>query len=139
MKHLILLAIVASTGCYSMTSFAVLDQALPTFEGRPVSDVVRYLGYPTSERTTMGKKIYVWSTAFTSVTPSTTTTTGTIAGAPVAVTSTGVRSSNLACEVRAITSNEVVEGFEYEGNNGACAQIARALQGRLPQREFIKP
>ncbi len=139
MKRLILLAIVASTGCYRMTSFAVLDQALPTLEGRPISDVVLYLGYPTSERTMMGKKIYVWSTAYTSVTPSITTTTGTVAGAPVAVTSSGVRSSNLACEVRAITSNEVVEGFEYAGNNGACAQFARALQGRLPQKEFIRP
>lgn len=132
-RILLLLLVPAISGCYSMTSFAKLDRALPTFEGRPVAEVVQYLGYPSSERTTMGKKIYVWSTAFTRVSPSSTTTTGTVAGAPVAVTSTGVQSYNLACEIRVITSNDIVEGFEYEGNNGACAQFARALQGRVPR------
>lgn len=130
---LVLAAALSLTGCYSMTSFAKLDRALPTFQGRPVADVVNYLGYPSSERTTMGKKIYVWSTAFTQVLPSTTSTTGTVGGTPVTVNSTGMRSYDLACEIRVITVNDIVESFEYEGNNGACARYSRALEGRIPR------
>ena len=128
------LAMLVSTGCYSMTSFATLDRAMPTFNGGPISTVVSYLGYPSGEYETMGKKVYVWSTAFTSYSPSTTTTTGTVGTTPVTVTTTSPSGNayNLACTIKVITSRDVVQSFEYEGNNGACARFSRALKSRAP-------
>ena len=57
-RVLALFSLLASLGCYQYTSFAVLDAALPTFENQPIAEVVRYLGYPTTERVLLGKKIY---------------------------------------------------------------------------------
>lgn len=117
-----------------VTSFSTLDSALPLFRGKNVTEAVRYLGIPSQEYETLGKKVYVWST--TTINPfssSTTTTTGTVGTKPFSATSTttGGGGEQLSCTLKLITSNGTIEGYDYEGNNGACFHYSDRLKPLL--------
>ena len=113
------------------TSFSTLDKALPQLRGQGISEAVRYLGVPSHEYETVGRKVYVWST--TDVNPfsgTTTDTRGRIGNTPFTATSqtTGGPRERLSCTLRIVTLNGVIEDYNYTGNNGACFRYSDRLE-----------
>ncbi|KQV51374.1 hypothetical protein ASD07_10795 [Duganella sp. Root336D2] len=134
MKNL-LIVFVLSTLTACATSFSVMDETLPKLVGKKSSEAVKYLGFPSGEQSVMGKKVYVWSTRtwMPNFAPATTNTTGTIGARPFTATSTtygGGGGMDLSCELKLIVgeSEDLIERFQYEGNNGACMRFSEALK-----------
>lgn len=128
-KWAFLVPCLAMSAC--ATSFSTLDKALPRLKGHEISEAVRYLGVPSHEYETVGRRVYVWST--TDVNPFSGTTTnsrGRIGGTPFTATSqtTGGPSERLTCTLRIVTLNGVIEDYDYTGNNGACFRYSDRLE-----------
>lgn len=119
----------ASAVLFGCTSFGVLDAELPKYNGKQLDQLVAKLGYPTSQQTLMGRTVYVWSTneQFTSFQP--TTTTGYVGTTPVMMTGNQATVSNLSCTIRVFTdSNNIIQGYDYNGNNGTCFTYSNRLK-----------
>jgi hypothetical protein len=129
MRLLAAIAIVLGTGC---TSFSVFDEKLPAYSGRPIEDLVARLGYPNAEQTVMGRKAYIWNTSqqFTSITPTTSTTTGYVGTRSVNMQTTtySTDTSTLSCVIRVFVDDQNrITRWEYNGNNGACYKYSGRL------------
>lgn len=93
---------------------AQLDKGLKGLVGQNIDQAVKRLGYPTSERTTLGTKIYTWSTSFGGVIPSA-TSANTVGVVPV----------NYACKVELIVDAAgTITDYDWEGDQGGCEGFA---------------
>jgi hypothetical protein len=82
--------------------------------GGPVDVLVEAWGYPASEREIMGHKLYVWTND----------------GGAMAVPTYGggVFAARLACTVQvSVNEQEKITSYQWNGNNGGCAALARRL------------
>ena len=130
-------------------AFTTFDEELPKYVGRPVDSLVARLGYPSSELTIMGRKVYTWraDTTSTSITPVTTTATGTVGARMTPVTVTGTSyvptTEHLSCVIRAaVNADNTIASVDYEGNNGACLRYSSRLGsssggGTAPELQVI--
>lgn len=126
MSRLALMAALLLSGCMS---FGVLDEELPKYVGKPISNLVERLGYPNAEQTIMGQKAYIWSTTMQteSVVPS--YTTGYVGTRPIALTTYSTESSTMSCTLRVfVTRTDYIMSSGYEGNNGACFRYSSQLK-----------
>lgn len=124
-----LLSLAAVAGCATQQ----LDAGLKGLIGRPISEAVGRLGYPDSQREMMGDKLYVWSTSHTAVMPimNTSTTTGSVGGAPVYGQTTGMTMvpMNANCLIQvAVTESGIIKSYQWRGNEMGCQLYARAFR-----------
>jgi hypothetical protein len=75
-------------------------------QGQPLSVVIAKIGLPTDERTVGGKKVYVWGTP----------------GTPVK------DPREKKCQIRATMNGDVIESFDYEGDESLCERYAARLR-----------
>lgn len=118
------------SGCMS---FSVLDAEMPKYQGRHIDTLVSKLGLPNAEQQIMGRKVYIWTTSMqhVSIDPVISTTTGYIGTRPISMTSTSYQasSSQLSCTIRVFVDNmNVINGSDYNGNNGACFTYSKRLE-----------
>lgn len=111
----------------------MMKEHWPKLKGQPIQEAVARFGYPQSEQTILGMKVYTWSTGGTylSTTPTTAVTSGTMGAVPFTTTTVGYRqtASDVSCEIKIITTPEgIMEKFQYDGNNIACMPYAEAMK-----------
>ena len=79
---------------------------MPGYIGRPVSDLINRLGFPTRQDTVAGRTVYVWTMGYL------------------------VEGTGYACTIRAILDqHNIVTSFDGYGNQGGCADYAAKLGG----------
>jgi hypothetical protein len=99
-RTLIILTALALSGCAG----AKIKEQMPQYVGQPASALFAKLGYPTSEQTVAGSKVYIW------------TTTQLIEG------------TSHDCKIRAIVdSREIITSWDGEGNERGCGRFASRL------------
>lgn len=92
-----------------------LNNGLQAMIGQPVQILVNEWGYPDSQREIMGATLYVWSNE----------------GGAMAVPlyGGGVFAARLTCTVQvAVDKAGIITSYQWSGNNGGCAPLARRLQ-----------
>jgi hypothetical protein len=93
---------------------AQLNKGLQNLMGQPVSVLVSAWGYPQGEREIMGRKLYIWSAD-----------RGAVA---VPMYGGGAFAARLACTVEVgVDSREIITSYQWNGNNGGCAGLARRI------------
>jgi len=116
-------------GC--ATSFEKLHSALPQFQGRDISELVRYLGIPSHEYQTLGKTVYVWTVSEANPFPtsSTSVTSGRVGNTPFTATTTSSGGREmLGCTLRVVTTGRIIESYDVSGNNGPCYRYSDRLE-----------
>lgn len=119
---------VALAGCATTR----LNDGLKKYLGHDVKEVVDRLGYPTGQRSVMGDTIYIWSQSENSTFPMPTTsrTTGQVAGMPVSGTTTGTEwvPMNFSCTIQiAVSDAGYIKNIQWEGNQRGCSSYANAI------------
>jgi hypothetical protein len=135
MKRWLLTAfVVAITGC---ATWGQMKEGLDDLLDRPISTAIDRIGYPSSEQSIAGRKLYRWGSSSQSAMymPSTTTTTGSIGTGmgyrPFSATTTGGSYIPVSynCEiVLEVDSNDIIKRYQYNGNLGGCRQYIQALR-----------
>lgn len=117
-------------GCAS--SGDTITAQWPRLKGQPLQAAIDRFGYPQSEQSIAGAKVYQWSTSqpYTSLSPTVASTYGTIGDRPVSATTGGFVpvSSTLACTIRISVVDDKIRTMEYDGANLACAPYAEAMK-----------
>lgn len=95
-----LAAVLLLSGCVA----AGIGESMKKFNGRPVSELVAKLGFPTEERVIAGHKVYIWST------------------------SNFVEGTNYQCRIRAILDErDNIVQWDRDGNEGGCSNFLNKL------------
>lgn len=128
-----LLMCVLLSGCAS----ARLNDGLPHLVGKKIDYAIGYLGYPQSEQTIAGKKVYTWghSNTFTTMQTVSTPVSGNVHGLGGSAYYSGYATSvvpqtyNYQCAIRLIAnSDNIVERWEWNGNEGGCSSYSAAAK-----------
>lgn len=133
-KTISIIAILSLTGC---ATWEQLDEGLDKLVGRPLDVAISKLGYPATEQTIAGRKLYRWGNSSQGVAymPSTSTTYATLGVGARAVPYAATTDSgsyipvNYACNLTLATNNAgIVISYQYEGNMGGCKRYINALK-----------
>jgi hypothetical protein len=84
-------------------SFNEIKEGMNSLRGQPLSAAIAKLGMPNDERTIAGQKVYTW------------------------YSSTFDEGTQLQCRIRVIMAGEVIDSYDFEGNNGMCMRYAARL------------
>jgi hypothetical protein len=100
-------AVVAAIGMSVASSAGTIKEGMAKFEGLPLSAAIAKIGLPLDEeRTAAGKKVYIWGSL---VDP----TKG---------------AKDKQCQIRAIMNGDVIESFDYQGDEQLCQRYAAGLR-----------
>lgn len=135
MKKFAALCVIAAilTGCASQR----LNDGLPHLVGKNIGYAINYLGYPQSEQTIAGKKVYTWgnSSTFTTTQTVRTPVSGSVYGLGGGASYSGYTTSvvpqtyNYQCTIRLIANEkDVIERWEWNGNEGGCSSYSDAVK-----------
>lgn len=121
--------VAALSGCLTWGGF---EEGLASFKGRPVSEAFDVLGYPAQQQQFGDDTVYTWATSHTGVivTPTTSTTSGTVGSTPFRATTTGMGTTpvSYACTVKLIVGpDNLVRRYDFEGNMGGCEGYMQRL------------
>lgn len=82
-----------------------IKKGMATFVGQPISAAIARLGFPTSEQTIAGAKVYTWQT------------------------SRLIEGTSVSCKIRAIVdAREIIATWDFEGSERGCGDYASALR-----------
>jgi hypothetical protein len=81
-----------------------IEKGMSALQGQPLSAAIAKLGVPTEERTIAGLKIYVWFHR------------------------TLQEGTELKCQIRVTMRGDVIDSWDYEGNEARCARYAAMLR-----------
>ena len=112
MQKIAVIALCAAflSGCATARLNTELQKAI----GQPVDVLVNAWGYPASQREIMGQMLYTWSND------------GGVMAVPLY--GGGVFAGRLQCQVEvAIDAQHIITRYQWSGNNGGCAPLARRL------------
>ncbi len=130
LKTIALISLGAVSGCVTMDS---AKPAMEALKGQPLSAAIAKLGYPDSQMSIAGKKVYTWnnhdSGSYTLPTYNTATTY--VNGQPIYSTVQGSRTTSYdyECKLKIIASqSDIIENFEWDGDIGGCEAFAMRLQ-----------
>ncbi len=121
-------------GC---ATWGQMNEGLQGLLGQPIEVAINKIGYPTSEQTLAGRKLYRWGSSSQQMAylPTTTTTTGSFGAgsgfAPYSATTTGGTfvPVNYNCQITlAVDAKETIIHYEYNGNLGGCERYINALK-----------
>jgi hypothetical protein len=138
MKHL-LAAVVAVL--VSACALSTLNKGLPYLVGKPIDAAVNVLGLPNQRMEVGPYNVYVWDNRFSSTIPlyntSTSRTTGSVGTVPVYGTTTTSTVNYVPvqhqCQIKLqVDSNNIIQRWEYFGNQGGCQYYANGLKRIIP-------
>jgi hypothetical protein len=98
-------AAVAAVGMSVASCASTAKERMAKFEGLPLSAAIAKIGEPIDERWVAGKKIYIW-------------------GSLVEQPAKGAKQ----CQIRAMMNGDVIESFDYQGDETLCQQYAARLR-----------
>lgn len=150
LKHSIAIAFaLLLTGCAVQTfpTMGVLREGLSSMVGAPVESLVQQIGYPDSDVTVGGRKVYTWDhrKAFTYLEPET------ICRDEIVFHPRGRREVRRVCETHQVEKTvlhhctikveadeaENIIGFSFDGNADGCERFAVAFRN-LPYEACIQ-
>jgi hypothetical protein len=98
-------AAVAAAGISVASCAGTIKERMAKFEGLPLSSAIAKIGPPLDERWVAGKKAYIW---------------GSIMDTPA--------KREKQCQIRAIMNGDVIESFDYQGDEELCQRYAARLR-----------
>lgn len=124
----VILALILS-GCANR----ILTKHLNQMVGQNISVLVDRWGYPDTERTIMGHKIYIWGDSSQSMIylPQTSYTTAYVGNVPIqsATTSGSFVPMTESCIIQVtVDSSDDIISWQFRGNQAGCAPYARQIQ-----------
>jgi hypothetical protein len=99
------LAAVATVGISVASCAGTAKERMAKFDGLPLSAAISKIGEPIDERWDAGKKVYIW---------------GSLAEKPAK----GAKD----CQIRATMNGDVIESFDYQGDETICQRYAARLR-----------
>jgi hypothetical protein len=100
-------AVVATMGMPVASCAGTIKERMAKFEGLPLSAVIAKIGSPLDEeRTVAGKKVYIWGSLVDPTKPAT----------------------DKQCQIRATMNGDVIESFDYQGDEELCQRYAARLR-----------
>jgi hypothetical protein len=99
-------AAVAAMGVFVAACAGTVKEGMSRLQGQPLSVVIAKIGVPSDERTVAGKKVYIW-------------------GPPEPLQK---GSKEKGCQFRATMNGDVIESFDYEGDEKLCQRYAERLR-----------
>lgn len=132
MKKLGIVALCALLG--GCATWKQMDQGLSGLQGQSINAAISKIGYPSSEQTIAGRKLYRWGASQQSAVymPTSSYSYGTIGtNTPYSNNTTGGAyvPVNYNCSITLeADSNDVIIGYQYNGNLGGCEPYIKALK-----------
>ncbi|MBG7619367.1 hypothetical protein I5R65_07815 [Herbaspirillum sp. AP02] len=133
-KFALIITAAALTGC---ATWGQLDDGLKGLLGQPIDVAINKIGYPNSEQTIAGRKLYRWGSSSQQMAymPTTTTTNG-YAGVgsgftPYSSTTTGGTfvPLNYTCQITLeVDAKQIIQRYQADGNLGGCEPYIKALK-----------
>jgi hypothetical protein len=108
------LAAIAAVCLWVAASAGRVKEGMTRLQGQPLSVVIAKIGLPTDERTVAGKKVYIWGTL------------GTPAQEPAKEPAKEPREKK--CRIQATMNGDVIESFDFEGDESLCERYAARLR-----------
>jgi len=99
-------AAVAAMGIFVAACAGTVKEGMSRLQGQPLSVVIAKIGVPSDERTVAGKKVYIW-------------------GPPEPLQK---GSKEKGCQFRATMNGDVIESFDYQGDETLCQRYAARLR-----------
>lgn len=133
-KTISVIAMLGLTGC---ATWGQLDEGLTALVGKPVTAAIEKIGYPNTEQTIAGRKLYRWGSSSQGVIsmPTQTTTTGSVGTGlgyrPYTATTYGnamVPVSYQCTLTLVVNAQDVIIDYGYDGNLGGCERYINALK-----------
>jgi hypothetical protein len=123
-------ALLAMAGCQT---FENMDAGLSGLHGQPYQAAFDVLGFPDSESSIAGKRVFTWGSRNTGsyTVPTSTTSTAYVNGQIVTVQSQGTttESFDYHCKIDVIVgASGIIEHTKYDGNIGGCERYAQRLK-----------
>jgi hypothetical protein len=104
------LAAIAAACLWVAACAGTAKEGMSRLQGQPLSVVIAKIGLPTDERTVAGKKVYIWGTP------------GTPAQEPAK------EPGEKKCQIQATMNGDVIESFDYQGDESLCERYAARLR-----------
>jgi hypothetical protein len=129
----VVLVLALVSGC----AFSTLNKGLPYLTGEHIDAAVNVLGLPNQQMQVGSYTVYVWDNRYSSTIPiyntTTSTTTGMVGTVPVyGTTTTGTMNYvpvQYQCQIKLqVDSNNIVQRWEYFGNQGGCKYYANRVK-----------
>lgn len=133
-KLIAVTSVLALAGC---ATWGQMNDGLNGLLGQPINVAISKIGYPATEQTIAGSKLYRWGVSRQSIDymPTTTTTNGYIGVGsgltPYSATTMGGTfiPVNYTCQITlAVDAREIITHYEYNGNLGGCEPFIKALK-----------
>ena len=105
------LAAIAAACLWVAACAGTVKEGMTRLQGQPLSVVIAKIGLPTDERTVAGKKVYIW---------------GTPAQEPAK--EPAKEPGEKKCRIQATMNGDVIESFDYEGDELLCERYAARLR-----------
>jgi hypothetical protein len=102
MRNLAIAGLAALT--LAACSFDTIRQGMNDLKGQPISPAIAKLGIPNDERVIAGQKVFTW------------------------YTSTFDEGTQLQCKIRVMMAGEIIDRYDFEGNNTMCGRYAARLR-----------
>jgi hypothetical protein len=99
------LAAVAAVGMSVASCAGTAKERMAKFDGLPLRAAIAKIGEPIDERTTAGRKVYIWGTL------------GTVN-----------QGDKGKCQITATMDGDVVASFDYQGDEALCQRYAARLR-----------
>jgi hypothetical protein len=99
-------AAIAAMGMFVAACAGTVKEGMSRLQGQPLSVVIAKIGQPNDERTVAGKKVYIW-------------------GAPGP---SEKEAKEKGCQIRATMNGDVIETFDYQGDEKLCQRYAARLR-----------
>ena len=111
----------------------ILTKHLNQMMGQNIGVLVNRWGYPDSERTILGHKIYIWGSTSQSMMymPQTSYTTAYVGNVPIQSTTTSGAfiPMTASCIIQvAVDSSDDISSWQFRGNQAGCAPYAYRIQ-----------
>ena len=83
-----------------------IKEGMTRLEGRPLSAAIAKIGLPIEERTVAGKKVYIWGS----------------------IEMPTKAPKEKKCQIRATMNGDLIESFDYQGDESLCQRYAERLR-----------
>jgi hypothetical protein len=100
------LAAVIAVGMSVASCAGTAKERMAKFDGLPLSAAIAKIGDPIDERWVAGKKVYIWGSLVDPAKPA----------------------KDKQCQIQAAMSGDVIESFDYQGDETLCQRYAARLR-----------
>ena len=110
-----------------------IDAGLQRFRGHEVRELAAVLGYPNSQRESLGDVLYIWTIDqnLPWSSPNMVISNGNVGGTPFYGVTSQMQTTviHVHCTIEVATAAQgLIRNWRFDGQNGACWQYAQALR-----------